>query len=367
MGIKEICEQAAELNFTSNTNGKKRKIKFDLGSVTAALIKDKEFRDLAPTAIRLKGLTPRAFTCTLRQLIRFSLFGQFVNDEITATWYRVRWTDSLEISDPRLASFTVCMDLLEHAAALVEERISTEGGMAVVERLALIRDQYAGLPFDYIDRRNTALHCPSNVELIDPQLAEELALQRALLLNGNNPSAATFKAAYYKLRVKTYLTDRVLTGTHKTNRENRWEAHPDSVHFALKKDCMQIENVLVRQLFHIAGMPESVRDYLVAEEMIRGDESSQLCPVTRDPLQWDEFEAEMLLADHGRSLFQVGHLNPLKSNPDRKPDWGHSAANVSWISQDGNRIQGHLNLTQVRTLLERIGKNYAGLGPSAAE
>lgn len=184
-----------------------------------------------------------------------------------------------------------------------------------------------------------------------------------LLNRRNNPAYGIFKAAYDKLRVKTYLTDRVLTGVHKTNRELRWEVHPESVQSALKKDAMQIESVLAAQLCHLAGMPQPVRDYLQTAGLIQGNEAPQLCPVTRDPLQWDEFEAEMLNADHGRSLFQVGHLNPLKSNPDRNPEWGHSAANVSWISQDGNRIQGHLSLDEVRELLERIADNYARLMP----
>jgi len=41
------------------------------------------------------------------------------------------------------------------------------------------------------------------------------------------------------------------------------------------------------------------------------------------------------------------------------PSLGHTGNNVSWISQDGNRIQGHLSLEETRALLSRIGENYA--------
>jgi len=364
MSVKSICEAAAAAEFRIDGSGKQRKVSFSLAAVTEALKADEEFRTLAPSAVSIDALSERAATYTLRCLVRFALFGQFVNDAVTTTWYMVRWTDALGIGDPRYAPVEKCMEMVEHAAQLIKGLVETPDGLDVIEKLALADRQQDGLPLDYVSRTARPFHDASNITLLDTELGKELVTQRSVLLNRrNNPAYGIFKAAYDKLRVKTYLTDRVLTGVHKTNRELRWEVHPESVQSALKKDAMQIESVLAAQLCHLAGMPQPVRDYLQTAGLIQGNEAPQLCPVTRDPLQWDEFEAEMLNADHGRSLFQVGHLNPLKSNPDRNPEWGHSAANVSWISQDGNRIQGHLSLDEVRELLERIADNYARLMP----
>jgi hypothetical protein len=50
-------------------------------------------------------------------------------------------------------------------------------------------------------------------------------------------------------------------------------------------------------------------------------------------------------------------LNPLKLSVDGEAA-GHTANNISWISADGNRIQGSLSLNDVRKLIQRISQNY---------
>ena len=60
------------------------------------------------------------------------------------------------------------------------------------------------------------------------------------------------------------------------------------------------------------------------------------CPITGDNIQYSEFANDALHPTHGRSAFQVGHLNPLKSS-DTDGFYGHTADNISWISENGNR------------------------------
>ncbi len=97
-----------------------------------------------------------------------------------------------------------------------------------------------------------------------------------------------------KIKIKAYQTDRAQTGKHQTNREKRWESHPDNFQFAFRRDCNDVEAALI---------------------------------------------------------LQVGHLNPLKATG------GHNATNIGWISDDGNRIQGSLSIDEVKALLRRIYRN----------
>jgi hypothetical protein len=52
-------------------------------------------------------------------------------------------------------------------------------------------------------------------------------------------------------------------------------------------------------------------------------------------------------------------MNPLKAG--QEDEFRHLPANISWITEDGNRIQGHLTLKETRELLFRISKNYEAL------
>jgi hypothetical protein len=99
------------------------------------------------------------------------------------------------------------------------------------------------IPLDYRERRMQGrIHCADNTFWIFDTLPKRTVTLRAFLLDAKiNRHAALFNAVYDKIKVKTYLTDRVLTGDHKTNREKRWETHPASVHFALRRTCMEIE------------------------------------------------------------------------------------------------------------------------------
>jgi hypothetical protein len=80
-----------------------------------------------------------------------------------------------------------------------------------------------------------------------------------------------------------------------------------------------------------------------------------------EPLSFGDFEREVQDPQHGKAAFQVGHLNPLKAVND-DPYSGHTAQNISWISSNGNRIQGSSSLKETRDLIGRIYKNYEQFG-----
>ena len=83
------------------------------------------------------------------------------------------------------------------------------------------------------------------------------------------------------------------------------------------------------------------------------------CPVTLDPLDFEILTQEVIDPTHGKASYQVGHLNPLKAG--QEDEFRHLPANITWITEDGNRIQGHLTLKETRGLLFRISKNSEAL------
>jgi hypothetical protein len=120
---------------------------------------------------------------------------------------------------------------------------------------------------------------------------------------------------------------------------------------------MEVEYTLLNQLCHFEGFDGELRNRLEDAGLLPHMEVPFRCPVTMDPLSFAEFEREVMVPEHGKASFHVGHLNPLKATND-DPLSGHTAQNISWITSDGNRIQGNLSLRETRQLLDRIRANY---------
>jgi hypothetical protein len=112
------------------------------------------------------------------------------------------------------------------------------------------------------------------------------------------------------------------------------------------------------QLCAFEGFPPASREVLQAQGVLPDRLEVFRCPVTQEPLSFPLFREALLNPQHGKSEFQVGHLNPLKLDEPGNDVAGHTADNISWISEDGNRIQGPLSLTNVKQLLRRIAANY---------
>lgn len=309
-------------------------------------------------------------------LLRNVFLIELVNDNISSTKMEVRWVlkesrgkkqEKFDQSDPRFCSFEDCIKIL--LKLLKELRVSIENDE--IRHLLKLYQRYNLLPYeiplDYLhspttDKSLSHIHCLKNIQWIwDEKYQKTLKLREILLNPDKNRKSKLFSSILKdKIKVKTYLTDRVQTGEHKTNREKRWEVHPESVHFAFRRDCIEIERKLIDQLCHFEGFPSDLFNLLKAEGMVI-DGSVFRCPVTFNPFSFVEFEKEIESRVHGKSDFQVGHLNPLKLTTADLTS-GHTPQNISWFSADGNRIQGHLSLKETRELLEQIHRNYVSAG-----
>lgn len=288
---------------------------------------------------------------------------------IETTKFRTRWYSQLN-SDPRKCSFEECLEIAQYLVLTL-----TSGWLDRSENaLALDLSLDCGilpyeLPIDYLERPNTGdsttrVHRKNNITWnADRNVIRTLKLRQYLTDPNISPDAIFFtKVLNDKIKVKTYLTDRVLTGLHKTNREKRWEVHPHSVHFAFRRVCMGIEYELITQLCAFQGFPDNFRKMLQEQEILPKEMEISKCPITLEPLAFEEFREELMNPTHGKSNFQIGHLNPLKLCDPNSLAFGHTPENISWISADGNRIQGSLSLQEVRFLLERIAHNYENEG-----
>jgi hypothetical protein len=119
---------------------------------------------------------------------------------------------------------------------------------------------------------------------------------------------------------------------------------------------------LLLQICSFDGFPRGVRDELAARGLHGFEEEAYRDPITLEPLVYADFRAALENPVWGRNAFQVGHLNPLKAGSGPGTASGHTADNIGWITEDGNRIQGHLSLEAVRSLLRRIAENYRRRG-----
>jgi hypothetical protein len=286
-----------------------------------------------------------------------------------ATKMRVRWLTALE-NDQRYCSFDDCSEITND---IITELASVWLQQAeLLETLTLslnVRMVSHDICLDYVNLiekmdKETRIHRRSNLAPIStPAILGTLKLRKILTDPATSPDAAFFKTVLdEKIKVKAYLTDRVQTGEHQTNREKRWETHPHSVHFATRQMAMAIEHKLVTQICAFEDFPEASQRLLQAQGVLPTEIEPFRCPVTLDPISYTKFRKELFDPVHGKSSFQVAHLNPLKLGDPENEASGQMAENISWMSADGNRIQGHLSLNDTRALLQRIAKNYEDLG-----
>ncbi|MBE2199981.1 MAG: hypothetical protein IAE79_15310 [Anaerolinea sp.] len=308
----------------------------------------------------------------LQGIIRFAFFIEPVKTpKIESTKFAVRWGTEISTEDPRFASYSNCLAIYD--LLLVEIQIALQDEVKKQLLRAFTEQNLIAyeLPLDYVARNlNQTIHRQDNIYFFWDDLPRKIAGLREMLRSG--AQANFFRSAYSKIVVKSHLTDRVLTGSHKTNREKRWETHPGSVHFALRRDCLEIELALISQLCYFAGFPRELQQELEEQGLLSltklqesgliiGTERISRCPITLEPLSFVEFRAELLSPRHGKAAYQVGHIHPLKAVSDN-PYVGHTGKNISWISAQGNRIQGEYSVAEIRELIIRISQNYQAAG-----
>lgn len=326
-------------------------------------------------------LSERKSAIILTRIARISYMIEPVNSNITSTKFACRWSDNAPLyftfgsaGDPRNATFLECDEIALH---LLQQMMRSLNNVEHVATLNMSIDHGVishELPIDYVDSHPGVrrIHQPGNVDWSWNGPAEATVRLRSWLLDqvgimapGLNAtvSAVMLAAIKQKIGVKTYLTDRAQTGPYQTNREKRWESHPASVQFASRAAASAIERELLEQICFFEEFPAEARDEALIEGLIRYREVTR-CPITLDPLKFSEFSTEVLTPSHGRSKFQVGHLNPLKTVGRTTDAAGHTAQNIAWISAAGNRIQGDLPLADARYLVQHISNNYRLLLPN---
>lgn len=305
-------------------------------------------------------LTPAQVETVQRRLTRIAFLVEPVNEDVTSTKYAVRWDPKLAPPDQRGAAFEHCLSIHEVLSRSITE-VSGDEGFRSELNLLLEWDRAPHEFFvDYASRTVRPIHSSENLRIFrDPDHVRLLGIRRALLDPKLNPDSRLFEDVFAKVRVKSYLTDRAQTGLYKTNREKRWESHPDSPQFALRRECFAVELQLIDQLFRFENFPPGIIRYLQSEGLLADLGKVARCPVTLDPMDFALLAQEVADPTHGKSAYQVGHLNPLKAG--QGAEFRHNKANISWITADGNRIQGHLTLKETRKLLLRISANYDAL------
>jgi len=143
------------------------------------------------------------------------------------------------------------------------------------------------------------------------------------------------KKLLVKTQLKSYLTDRRQTGKYQTNREIRWETHPESPQFSSKLDATEVEMKLLAQILTFQNYPNTIDSALLSKILGEYDSSAIFkCPISGFSIDYKDFYKDCISPTHGRSVFQVGHLIPLANGGV------HSKENTSWITEIGNRVQG---------------------------
>jgi len=353
--VQTLCEEAIPPDPAAG----QRRRGFRVVPFTVQFLEQPDLRELVPELVDLLlAVPPRLQTHLARGLLRASFFIELVQlPGCETTTYQVRWRGRLADGDPRYASVDECLRVCRHLASGLLDYVTRQDGLEVLGLFAQRPKVEHEIPVDYVDRANP-IHTAENTEVLTGELPQRVARLRAVLLDpALNPDSVIFDRAYEKIATKIYKTDRAQTGAHQTNREKRWEAHPDSVQFALRKTCLEIELYLINQLCHFEGFPSGLTALLAERDLLLPLETPFRCPVTLDPLSYQKFTTEVAQAQHGISSFQVGHLNPLKFTGNVFAG-GHAPDNISWISRNGNRIQGHLSLDATRSMLRRIWNNY---------
>ncbi|MGO8678534.1 MAG: hypothetical protein ACLQVX_22040 [Limisphaerales bacterium] len=308
----------------------------------------------------LETLTPAQVETVQRRMTRAVYFIELVKSDVTSTKCDVRWAARFPARDPRKASFDDCVAIHENLcrsiiASLGDPEFQNE--MKLVVTWGLSPHEF---PVDYASKDAVPIHSLGNLRLArDPGHLRLLKVRQALLDSKLNADFQLFASILEKVRVKSYLTDRALTGDFKTNREKRWEAHPQSPQFALRRDCLAVELELIDQLVRHTKFPAGTIRYLQSVGLFGDTSKVARCPVTLDVLDFELLAQEVADPTHGKSAYQVGHLNPLKAGDSA--EFRHTCANISWITEDGNRIQGSLTLRETRELLLRISRNYDAL------
>ena len=88
------------------------------------------------------------------------------------------------------------------------------------------------------------------------------------------------------------------------------------------------------------------------------------CPISGKEIMYDEFFERIENPVHGRSGYQVGHMDPIAGTGK------HVSENTSWITDLGNRVQGEASLEDITNeifYMAKFHKDRLGISWEEAE
>jgi hypothetical protein len=292
---------------------------------------------------------------------RFAYCIELTNLSITSTKNKTRWIPGKIIKtrpesfqnyqglfkpyeDARSATFNECFDIFSKVLKLLSQ--SKEHLNIIVE---LSKTKNRGVPYESVFTYETfstnRIHIEANIKLTDLEDITWLINTRPIVypVLSKDASGNSTKVVD-KIKTKVYKTDRAQTGEVQTNRAKRWECLPLDFQHASLEECWSVERKLLSDICNFENFPSETKSKLVQKELLVTLDNTR-CPITLKPLNFSEL---LNGGSHGKSMFQVGHLDPLKSGGK------HIGSNIAWISDDGNRIQGSLSIKQTRIMLTEI-------------
>lgn len=352
-----LCKALEAEKLRSSQIKNDRKISFKVNNVLNELLEKepsiKEINKELEGILESKKKDKKISKNILLGLVRFIFLCQPVNESVTSTIFSFRW-DMLN-SDSRYASLDSCIDIFNQFTKKIIDFLDSSNDEDIESFIAYINFPSCpyDIPLDYITLATTPIHRNDNIILYSPDDFGTIFKKRKLLIELLSSIELPSKI-FEKIDVSAYKTERSLTGDFKTNREYRWETISNSDQGATKKNCWMVEIKLMEQICCMEGFPREK----IPSDLNDLKEFTTVCPVMLLPIQYDDLIKEGKNSTHGESLIQLGHINP-KSNHLG----AHNKDNISWISNEGNRIQGnssieeiHKKITELVNRLKDIGK-----------
>jgi transcriptional regulator with XRE-family HTH domain len=145
--------------------------------------------------------------------------------------------------------------------------------------------QYTRVPYEfplsYLDLTRPRLHLADNVNWVLNDDIKWLLDARTILATTAPEHRKTLREIVKKkFEVKTYKTDRALTGKDKTNRAKRWEVLPGDFQHATLEQCWSAERRLTADLVGFEGFPPEVKQAFVEQGLLPDNQPITRCPVT---------------------------------------------------------------------------------------
>ena len=306
-------------------------------------------------------MSDKCFKYTLECLGRFSFCIELTNLNITSTKMKTRWVlgritktrpgtfenyegDFSPTQDERSSTFEECVLIFRTCINLL---VNSEPHKSIMDQLS--DQKRSGTPYEsvftYFNPQLEAVHAAVNIRLVNLEDITWLIKARPLIKPSLRVNADGIKTKCVdKIATKCYKTDRSQTGDVQTNRAKRWECLAVDFQHATLEECWSVERKLLSDVVYFQGFPTEVKAQLIESELF-DEQDTTLCPITFKPMIFSDLLGG---AGHGESQFQVGHMTPLKAGGN------HVGNNIKWISSDGNRIQGSLNIQDTRKMLQNI-------------